>query len=408
MAASDFFEQEIQQRLEDYFMRPGERLWDRIESDLRNQRRNFQIFKRSFLLFIFIAISISFPEMNCRYLYSNCTSEYIMIDNPISASIVPTPKEPKNIDLPSNNKLISHIQEDIIQLTPPDTKYLKEYIDYRFSNLYKQVDLNISKYDIPTFIQPTAMNRIICYNKTIDENISLSDKKQKDKQAFCFYLLPTMSERAFKIENINNSNPLLSGFNNQRVYKPSIGWEFGFSFLRTINPIVQIRYGVQFNYNSYAIMAVQGAPALANLSLNSSGRTQRLSNLENRSGIKSQAYSNRNYQFSLPFGVMIKLNKSQRSNLIVGISVQPSYLMNTSAYLLSTDLRNYIEAPDMVRRWNIHSSTELLYTKKIGQYRIIAGPQIRFQHLSANKKDYPFKENLIEYGLKIGLIRDIP
>jgi len=105
---------------------------------------------------------------------------------------------------------------------------------------------------------------------------------------------------------------------------------------------------------------------------------------------------------------LVKLNKGAKRNVVAGLTIQPSYLLHASAYLLSTDYRNYVEAPDMLRRLNIHSAAELLYSQKIGHYRVFAGPQIRYQVLSGHIKEYPFREHVIEYGIKMGITREMP
>jgi hypothetical protein len=77
--------------------------------------------------------------------------------------------------------------------------------------------------------------------------------------------------------------------------------------------------------------------------------------------------------------------------------------MNHNAYLLSTNFKNYSENPEMVRSFNINSNIEAFLSFKAGYFKWQIGPQLRYQPYSTFIPQYPIKEHLMDYGIKIGL-----
>jgi hypothetical protein len=86
-------------------------------------------------------------------------------------------------------------------------------------------------------------------------------------------------------------------------------------------------------------------------------------------------------------------------------TVQPTYILKDRAFLISTDYKNYVEIPRLIRHWNINTSLEtfISYTSRSAKTRWQIGPQVRYQVLSSFKKKYPVKENLFDFGLKVGI-----
>jgi hypothetical protein len=88
-------------------------------------------------------------------------------------------------------------------------------------------------------------------------------------------------------------------------------------------------------------------------------------------------------------------------------TIQPTYLMNRNSYLLTTDYLNYTKEPSLFRRWNVNGGLEAFLSYQIGGFRWQIGPQFRYQLLSTYTNKYPIKENLMEYGIKIGISKTI-
>jgi hypothetical protein len=56
-----------------------------------------------------------------------------------------------------------------------------------------------------------------------------------------------------------------------------------------------------------------------------------------------------------------------------------------------------------VRKWNVNTNFETFVTYSTGHLNWQVGPQVRYQILSSYLKKYPVKENLFDFGLKVGL-----
>jgi len=409
MPGSDFFELEIRKRLESYMMRPSTLLWENIESELRSRKRKYYYFKCSLLLLIFTGIWFSFSKWTGLYIQESklheSTDIFSKSTSSEQSSIKNIQRTVHSTDSRKSNQY-QHADLKLLLVCADENKRNKIVVPSHYS--YDSETVNPLPINLQTEHTDTAINtsNLFTENECTPELNKSGIKKRKE---IFIYFSTSLSDRIFNKENlasiaINSS----SGNNRQINYTPLPGWEIGVGYIKNINSRLQIRSGIQLNYNCYTITAAQGAPELASLSLSNSNRMQRLSNLENRNGFKNQEYANRNFQVSVPVGVMVKLNKGAKRNVVAGLTIQPSYLLHASAYLLSTDYRNYVEAPDMLRRLNIHSAAELLYSQKIGHYRVYAGPQIRYQVLSGHIKEYPFREHVIEYGIKMGITREMP
>jgi hypothetical protein len=78
-------------------------------------------------------------------------------------------------------------------------------------------------------------------------------------------------------------------------------------------------------------------------------------------------------------------------------------VISNGAYLLSTDYKNYAKVPWLTRNFNLSTGFEAFvnYTRGNTQWQI--GPQVRYQFMSSFENKYPVKENLFDFGVKIGV-----
>jgi hypothetical protein len=98
---------------------------------------------------------------------------------------------------------------------------------------------------------------------------------------------------------------------------------------------------------------------------------------------------------------------NEKLQLHIGATVQPTYLLNRNAYLLTADYTNYTQEPSLFRRWNINGAVEAFVSYKTGSIRWQLGPQFRYQLLSTYTSQYPISENLKEFGVKLGISKTI-
>jgi hypothetical protein len=73
------------------------------------------------------------------------------------------------------------------------------------------------------------------------------------------------------------------------------------------------------------------------------------------------------------------------------------------AYIISSDYKNYSLVPSLTRKWNVATSFETFVGYSTGKLKWQVGPQVRYQLLSSFVDEYPVKENLFDFGLKVGI-----
>jgi hypothetical protein len=188
---------------------------------------------------------------------------------------------------------------------------------------------------------------------------------------------------------------------------PSMGFELGVNWLYALTPRSVVKAGVQLNYNRYNIKASESQPEAAEIRLfgnnNQIYPVTTLRNPRRENGFLPQWLENKNLQLSLPVGMEYVLSGQQKSQINVGLTLQPSYLLREKNYILSTDLKNYAEESSLIRRFNLNAAFEIFFSMNTEKFRWHVGPQLRYQLFSTYDKAYPFRENLIDYGFKIGV-----
>lgn len=198
-------------------------------------------------------------------------------------------------------------------------------------------------------------------------------------------------------------------------HKPALGFEMGSHFLYAVNKSLTLRAGLQFNYSRYDIQAYRSnSSEKATIALNStSGRNfvpdtiASYTRLRNFGGDAQEDLRNQYFQLSAPIGMELRILGSEKLQLNVAGTLQPTYLLNRNTYLVTTDYKNYTKEPSLVRRWNLNSSAEVFISYKTGDLKWQVGPQVRYQLLSTYVREYPIREHLIEYGIKIGVTKTI-
>jgi hypothetical protein len=129
--------------------------------------------------------------------------------------------------------------------------------------------------------------------------------------------------------------------------------------------------------------------------------------LSNFGGDVAKDIKNEYYQLSAPVGVELLVLGTGKLQLQVGATVQPTYLLNPDKYLITTDYKNYTMAPSLVRQWNVNTSAEAFVSYKTGGFRFQVGPQLRYQLFSTYQNEYPVKEFLTEYAIKLGVSKTL-
>jgi hypothetical protein len=164
--------------------------------------------------------------------------------------------------------------------------------------------------------------------------------------------------------------------------------------------------GLQFNVNRYDIKAFNYQNELTTIALRTNAGIDSVlatSSHRNFSGYKSDWLQNFYFEISAPVGLEIDLAGDDNVQFGVAGTIQPTYILGDRAYLLSTDYKNYAEVPWLIRRWNVSTGLETFVSYSTGKLKWQVGPQVRYQLLSSFVKQYPVKENLFDFGLKVGV-----
>jgi len=250
--------------------------------------------------------------------------------------------------------------------------------------------------------------------------------KKVSKIGFQFYVTPSKSYRTLSdaevkgviqpnsVQNTSGQNiPLGLNYsatvNDIVRHSSAIGLEIGFAALYNISSRLKFKTGLQVNVRQYHIETFKTATRdLSTLSLINSTGIQTInlfSTYNNNAGYKSEQLNNQTYQVSIPVGIQWEVLKGNRVGLNAEASVQPTYSINNSTFLLSTDYKNYTDGNGLLRKWNINTSVGVNFSYKSGANLWQIGPQIRFQHLPSYNNEYPIKEHLLDYGIRLGITR---
>ena len=295
--------------------------------------------------------------------------------------------------------------EEVVTTTPDNTENYS--LPGSKSEEYPQNKLDkINNGNIPPYTIESVLN---VYKRTLKRRTT----------TWQFYLMPTVSYRRLK-ENMNyiraarsngtiSPNTLISyqDVNSVVNHKPDAGFELGFNAGFPITDNFRIIAGLQFNVSKYDIRAFSYQNELATIAIDASGANAvtaitpyRSFGAENNSGWLRNLY----VSASAPVGVEVNFNTKKKVYSGFAATLQPTYVIDNEAYLLSTDFKNYAEAPSLTRRWNLNTSFEIfagIPGKKV-DWRI--GPQVRYQTLSSFVDKYPVREHLFDFGIKLGAV----
>ena len=242
--------------------------------------------------------------------------------------------------------------------------------------------------------------------------------KAKKKIAFQLYFTPGVSYRRLS-ENKEAilaasggptipTNLALEDVKNVVTHKPDIGFELGVAAKYPLSKRISVKAGLQFNVNKYDIRAYSYSGEPATIAIQGGTPSQqtltRTSYYRNSSGYRPNWLTNVYFSLSVPIGAEVKILTGKKVDLGLGITGQPTYLLDNRAYMISTDYKNYVKVPDLIRRWNINTGAELIVSIKSKRTTWQIGPQFRYQALSSFKDKYPVKENLSNFGFKAGIL----
>jgi len=302
----------------------------------------------------------------------------------------------------SQNEVVNRISSSvnaIIETRPAgDQKNADSY--YLVPNV---TDTKISKNN-PAEVSPLTIESV---------TNSYEFKKPARKISWQLFITPTISYRKLSVnKSLDNPSAFnypfasLSDVNSAVTHKPDLGLQIGISGRYPITNALKLRGGIQFNINRYDIKAYAFNGEVATIDLNGGNGSSSIStwtNYRNFAGYKSDWLKNYYFSISVPIGAEIKLIGNKKTNFGIAGTLQPTYMLKDRAYLISTDYKNYAEVPRLVRHVNLNTSFETFVNYTSGKTKWQVGPQVRYQILSSFHNKYPVKENLFDFGVKLGV-----
>jgi hypothetical protein len=293
-------------------------------------------------------------------------------------------------------------------LTPIDIRITDEATDQNITGNSSSPKIS----DYPKKL--TASNP---FGWTIESVLNSFKRPKNRKFSMQFSFTPTISYRkltankAFlRSANLQANSPAsfaaLYDVNSAVTHKPDIGLELGLTSKYALTKNFKVKAGIQFNVNRYDIKAFNYRWELTTIALRSGRGVDSFSTVSshrNFNGYKSDWLQNFYFEISMPVGLEVNIIGDDKVQFGIAGTIQPTYILGDRAYLLSTDYKNYAEVPWLIRRWNISTGFETFVAYSTGKMKWQVGPQVRYQLLSSFVDKYPVKENLFDFGLKVGI-----
>ncbi len=466
----DEFEQFLQDEVKQHRMYPSDHIWKNIRTELHGYKAWPALTFISLFIITALTISTllnNHPGSG----YTNAPLHHLSSVNSQGRNSIVTEKEDyihqitpgqvtaatfagMNSSLPEENILVT--RNTMIDQAATPVKSSAQPVAYTAKTVNK-LPADMSTVD-PALIEssftvePIAAITEPAENKTVPETAALQTendthsnadefvrdfvyvnnqpRRKNSKFGFQFYVTPSTSYRKLSDQKVKDiiqpaaaaasSSPsqnvplspnLAADVNHVVRHKPAMGFEIGFAVLYNMSDRLKFKTGAQLNVRQYYIETFQSLTNdLTSLSLINYGGIETInfySPWNNNTGYKKTQLDNKVYQIAIPLGIQWDLIRGKHFGFSTEASVQPTLTLNNNTYLLSTDYKHYTGGGDFIRKWNINTSVGFNLSYTSGAYSWQIGPQIRYQHLPTYSNQYPIKEFLMDYGVRLGFTRQI-
>ncbi len=421
----DAFEEFILDEVNEHRMYPSGRVWENIRTEVHG--------KRSWPALTIISLSILVALTVSTFIVTQKSTPIVksLIVHHSSAPVTATTPTIEQ-QIKKTRKQFSKAVIQVHKVVPEmPTQENLETTGAAFSTTNNEVTdelqtsieaaATISTSDSQTKInKPSLLPALIQQqvNNNFDLSSTANNKQKNRKYSVQFYATPSASFRVLSDQKVKEliqpsliAIPLTAPisqtptFNQAVRHRPDIGLELGLTFNYPVTNKLQFKTGLQVNIRQYQIDTYETGANAATLALVNGGRIQTvsvLSSYNNNVGFRSAQLNNKVYQIAMPIGLDYQVLKFKKFGIHTQATIQPTYNINKNVYLLSTDYANYAAGNEYVRKWNINTSVGILFSYQKGNTIWQLGPQIRYQTLPTYNNPYPIKENLIDYGFRIG------
>jgi hypothetical protein len=258
-------------------------------------------------------------------------------------------------------------------------------------------------------------------------SMAYSGKEQLQKQSkpqrwgIQYYATPSISYRILTEEKYYDKNLFPGGqipatyYNDvRRVVNQDAGFgaEAGAAITYAVTDRLTLKGGLQFNLRRYNINAYKADVTQASaIRLQQNGAFDTLmaaSDIINFASDNPTQIQNQHIQLSMPIGFELAMAQFGKSAFVVSATMQPTLNISQQAWMITSDYQRYVQQQSLARNFNLNAGFEAFFRFRTkGNLSWQIGPQIRYQLLSSFADKYPVKENLIDYGFKIGLSKTL-
>jgi hypothetical protein len=421
---TDELEDVLKERSDQYLLYPSDRVWNNIQKELHPNRT-----LRYTLLVLFLLLGTTTAIVVNKEKASYASSPLGQVaakfmERDLSATIAGAYPE-------TNAYSTAHNKYNAFQINQgqKDMSMFAELASPEQKDLTVQLPENL---ELPTLLQKTLVDKsqenILPKEEkkhsigAAIETVIEQAKKIKKNASWQIYASPTMGYRRLKGEasrsiyqysvfSLSTNAVFARNVKDAVSHKPGMGFEVGTAMFYPLSKKLNFKAGLQANYNQYQIEAFSAVPEIANYGMNNyafgSYPISAVSFYRNNSGYSPAILHNEHYMISLPIGIDYELAGTRKLNFSVASTLQPTYVFANYSYLLSTDLKHYAKEPTLNRRWNMNAAFEANLNMEKGGFKWSISPQFRYQMLSSFKSKYPIKENLMDFGIKVGVIKTI-
>ncbi len=437
---NDDFEEFLKQKADQYKLYPSERVWSNIYSSLHSRRRWFTV---GLLLLLITSTLIVSREIflsnydrvaqkvnesisqtsatNIGLATISATESPVIIlspNKPAAPSLNTSRSHSQKISDISNSSLPTNTEgaysdETSVQVIENGSLPSGNEFDYTGKTNLREATRIALALPLPALtVKKPRNNKPAIQNDDAAPNIA----PEKNKWNLQLYASPIVSYR--RLSNLNRNSkyvPVAINFDNNIDnyvrHKPAIGFELGTKVQYNVSNSLSFYAGAQLNYSRYYIDAYNYHAEKASIALNNSSpvadTVSNYTSIRNFDGYYPEQLQNQYFQLSVPIGAELKLLGNKRLQFSIAASIQPTYLISSNSYLLSSDYKNYIQNPDLARKFNVHTNFEAFVSYKMGGLKWQLGPQFRYQLLSSYTNDYGIREYLTEFGFKLGVSKTI-
>lgn len=421
---TDELEDLLKERSDQYLLYPSDRVWNNIQKELHPNRA---IRYGLLVLFLFLGTTTAIVVNKEKASYASFPLGQVaarFIKRDLIAETAEHKEETKNsaarneIYNPFQNSRDYNEMSAVAELASAGQKDLTVQLPKQLKNIETMLVHELKKLpdaDLPKEDKKSSISSAI-------ETVIEQAKKIKKNASWQIYATPTIGYRRlngeasrsnyqYSVFSLSTNAVFARNVKDAVSHKPGMGFEIGTAMFYPLSKKLNFKAGLQANYNHYQIEAFRAVPEIANYGMNNSAfgsyPISAVSFYRNNGGYSPATLRNEHYMLSMPVGIDYEIAGTKKLNFSVASTIQPTYVFANYSYLLSTDLKHYAKEPTLNRRWNMNAAIEANLNMEKGGFKWSIAPQFRYQMLSSFKSKYPIKENLMDFGIKVGVIKTI-